>query len=389
MTRPPKSAESPLTDSSGGGPHNHRAFPAQHTTLPSTSQAVSNMSNLPKHQGSPRISQDRYSMPSPEVQALRNEISPDSPGPNTDQFSLTVRDLHHSDESNQIIAAGELSQWKRMNRDLPEGLSDVHAPQPATMGDAVQQVAPRPSPKSSSTIRKPDGPFTSSAPTSGIGSVSAQPDAEVPKMTINTPQGPRTFVSYTPGPPSDTSDDVTDTEAMEDLLNPDVPKMTINTPQGPRTFVSVRPRPPRNESRGSTPARGTAPLRPLIMRRPPGGFQPIVARRVRVFQDSPYSYEPVDERWNEYIESPSRSVPDGVRVAPSPSSSPDPLAGQQAATLSPHSPSDSFLDSSTPIQDRSKELEAEPALPPGSLSGPRTKISQSIQRPVKPRPRSK
>lgn len=59
-------------------------------------------------------------------------------------------------------------------------------------------------------------------------------DPDVPKMTINTPQGPRTFVSYTPGPSSDTSEDVTDTEAMEDFLNPDVPKMTINTPQGPR-----------------------------------------------------------------------------------------------------------------------------------------------------------
>ncbi|EKD03494.1 hypothetical protein A1Q2_02212 [Trichosporon asahii var. asahii CBS 8904] len=270
-------------------------------------------------------------MPSRDFQAPRNEISPDTPSPNADPFLSAVQDLHHSDESNQITSARGLSQWERMERDLPEGLSDGHAPQSATMGDAVQRGASRPSPESSSMIRKANAPFTSSMSTSGTGAVDALLNPDVPKMTINTPQEPRTFVSYTPGPPSDTSEDVTDTEALEDLLNPDVPKMTINTPQGPRTFVSVRPRPPRNAPRGSTPARGTAPLRALIMRRPPGGFQPIVARRVWPSQNSPYSYEPVDERWNEYIESPSRSVPDGVRVALSPSSSSDPLAGQHAA----------------------------------------------------------
>lgn len=75
-------------------------------------------------------------------------------------------------------------------------------------------------------------------------------------------------------------------------------------------------------------------------------------------------------------------------MALSPSSSSDPLAGQQAATSSPHSPS-IFHDSSIPVRDRSEELEVEPALPPGSLSRPRTKILQSIQRPVRPLPRSK
>lgn len=161
----------PHTNSSGGGPPDHPAFSAQHTTLPSSSQAVSNMSDLPKHQASPRLSQNRHSMPSPEVQALRNEISPDSPRPQTDQFPSTVQDLHRSDESNQITSARGLSQWERMERDSSETLGGGHAPQPATMGDAVQQVAPRSSPASSSIIGKPGAPFTSSTPTSGTGVV--------------------------------------------------------------------------------------------------------------------------------------------------------------------------------------------------------------------------